>query len=133
RDAEGYLYVSEATPWPRTDGAPLLERLPSFLKIQVPDGVERVRPDARDDVPTAVFVDPIGRIVAEGEGIPAALIRRNFLFCLEPSCGVAYSKIQRSERLKLGTLGIDNRSTATTLLAVRSLIELQGNASLQSE
>lgn len=133
RDAEGYLYISEASPWPTSEGPTLLDRLPSFLKIPTPDGGERVRPDARDDIPSAVFVDPTGRIVPEGEGIAGALIRRNFLFCLEPSCGVAYTKIQRSERLKLGTLGVDNRSTATTILAVRSLIELQGNASLQSE
>ncbi len=67
----------------------------------------------------------------KGKGIPAALIRRNFLFCLEPSCGVAYTKSQRSERAKLATLGVDNRSTATTILAVRSLIELQGDRDLK--
>ena len=48
------------------------------------------------------------------------------MFCLEPSCGVAYTRIQRSERNKLATLGVDNRSTATTILAVRSLVELRG-------
>ena len=74
-----------------------------------------------------------GRIVSEGQGMPAALIRRNFLFCLEPSCGVAYTRNQRSERAKLATLGVDNRSTATTILAVRSLIELQGDRDLQPE
>jgi len=71
--------------------------------------------------------------VSEGQGIRAALIRRNFLFCLEPACGVAYTRNQRSERTKLATLGVDNRSTATTILAVRSLIELQGDRDLQSE
>src|SRR5207245_7780066 len=110
-----------------------LDRLPAFLKIPLPDGTERIRPDARDDIPVAVFVDPAGRIVPEGQGIESALIRRNFLFCLQPSCGVAYTKIQRSERLKLGTLGVDNRSTATTILAVRSLIELQRNTTLQPD
>ncbi len=74
---------------------------------------------------------PSGRLVSEGDGIPAALIRRNFLFCLDPSCGVAYTKSQRSERAKLATLGVDNRSTATTILAVRSLIELQGDQVLE--
>ena len=48
-------------------------------------------------------------------------------------CGVAYTKSQRSERNKLATLGIDNRSTATTILAVRSLIELQGDRDLKPE
>ncbi|MBL8199863.1 MAG: DEAD/DEAH box helicase [Chromatiales bacterium] len=130
---EAYLFVSELAPWPRTDGSALLQRLPEFLKETTPQGVERVRPDNRGDVPEPIFVNAAGRIVSEGQGIPAALIRKNFLFCLEPTCGVAYTKSQRSERNKLATLGVDNRSTATTILAVRSLIELQGDRDLKPE
>lgn len=131
---DAYLYVSASAPWPRADGADLLNRLPAFMKDTTPQGTERIRPDARTDLPEPLFVNPQGRIVAEGQqGLPAALIRRNFLFCLEPSCGVAYTKSQRSERPKLATLGVDNRSTATTILAVRSLIELQGDRDLKPE
>jgi hypothetical protein len=130
---DGYLYVSETAPWPRGDGQQLLARLPSFLKEPTADSGERVRPDAKADLPEIVFVDPTGRVVPEGNGVPAALIRRNFLYCLEPSCGVAYAKTQRSERAKLATLGVDNRSTATTVLAVRALIELQNDRSLSPE
>jgi ATP-dependent helicase YprA (DUF1998 family)/very-short-patch-repair endonuclease len=128
-----YLYASESAPWPRAEGPKLLERLPGFMKETTQQGVERVRPDNRKDVPEAVFVDARGRLVSEGQGIPAALIRRNFLFCLEPSCGVAYTKSQKSERSKMATLGVDNRSTATTILAVRSLIELQADRDLKRE
>jgi ATP-dependent helicase YprA (DUF1998 family)/very-short-patch-repair endonuclease len=131
RDA--YLYVSEKAPWPRADGQALLERVPDFMKETTAQGVERVRSDSRADVPEPVFVDAAGRISRDGEGIPAALIHSNFLFCLEPSCGVAYTKTQRSEHNKLATLGVDNRSTATTILAVRSLIELQGDRDLKPE
>ena len=131
--AVGYLYVSSVTPWPTGDGQALLNRLPAFMKETTADGTERIRADARGDLPETVFVDATGRIVAEGKGIPAALIRQNFLFCLEPSCGVAYAKSQRSERAKLATLGVDNRSTATTVLAVRALIELQSDVSLNPE
>ncbi|MCI0356280.1 MAG: hypothetical protein L0099_14755, partial [Acidobacteria bacterium] len=130
---DAYLYVSESAPWPRTDGLERLERLPTFMKETTAQGVERVRPDARGDLPEPVFVDSGGCLVSEGHGIPAALIRRNFLFCLDPACGVAYTRNQRSERAKLATLGVDNRSTATTILAVRSLIELQGDRDLQAE
>ena len=98
-----------------------------------PRALERVRSNARNDVPQPVFVDSTGRLVPEGAGTPAALIHGNFLFCLEPSCGVAYTRSQRSERFKLATLGVDNRSTATTILAVRSLIELQHNRNLAPE
>lgn len=130
---EAYLYVSELQPWPRSGGSALLDRLPGFMKETTADGSERVRPDSRGDLPEPVFVDSAGRVVSEGEGIPAALIKKNFLFCLCPSCGVAYTKNQRSERAKLGTLGVDNRSTATTILAVRALIELQADTTLRPE
>jgi ATP-dependent helicase YprA (DUF1998 family) len=131
--ADAYLYVSETAPWPRAEGVDLLSRLPGFMKDLTPQGTERVRTDSRDDLPEPVFVDATGRIVSEGKGIPAAIIRNNFLFCLEPGCGVAYTRSQRSEKAKLGTLGVDNRSTATTILAVRSLIQLQGDVGLGPE
>lgn len=131
--SDAYLYVSETAPWPQTDGSALLDRIPAFMKETTSQGVERVRPDARGDLPQPVFIDAGGRLVSEGQGVAAALILRNFLFCLEPSCGIAYTKLQRSERTKLATLGVDNRSTATTILAVRSLIELQGDRDLKTE
>jgi ATP-dependent helicase YprA (DUF1998 family)/very-short-patch-repair endonuclease len=130
---DAYLYLSEAAPWPRTEGSDLLDRIPAFMKETTPQGVDRIRPDARADLPQSVFVDAGGKLVSEGQGIEAALICRNFLFCLEPSCGIAYTKNQRSERSKLATLGVDNRSTATTILAVRSLIELQKDVDLKAE
>ncbi len=130
---DAYLFVSEAAPWPRGNGAELMERAPSFVKETTPRGEERICPDAKGELPDPIFVDATGRIVSEGQGVPAALIRKNFLFCLEPSCGVAYAKNQRSERPKLATLGVDNRSTATTILAVRSLIELQSDRQLKPE
>ena len=130
---DAYLYLSEEAPWPRATGSALLDRLPDALKETTTRGVERVRPNARNDVPEPVFVDSAGRLVPEGAGTPAALIHRNFLFCLEPSCGVTYTRSQRSERFKLATLGVDNRSTATTILAVRSLLEVQHDRTLNAE
>lgn len=128
-----YLYISTSSPWPRAEVPELLHRLPAFMKETTADGAERIQTSSRGDLPEPVFVDATGCIVSEGKGIPAALIRRNFLFCLEPNCGVAYTKTQRSERSKLATLGVDNRSTATTVLAVRSLIELQSDRDLSPE
>jgi len=120
-----YLYLSESAPWPRTEGAELLDRLPAFMKETLDDGSERLRRDYRRDLPEPVFVDAGGRLVSEDNGSAATLIHR-ISFLPAPGCGVAYTKTQRSERGKLGTLGVDNRSTATTILAVRALIELQG-------
>jgi hypothetical protein len=98
------------------------------MKETTAQGLERVSADARADVPTPVFTDAAGHIVSEGQGI-----KKNFLFCLEPSCGVAYARSQRSERNKLATLGVDSRSTATTILAVRALLELQQDRDLKPE
>ena len=129
---DAWLYTSEKASWPGTDEEQL-SQLPSFMKELPTVGGERVRADARKDVPETVFVDATGRIVPEGEGLAAALVTKNFLFCLNPDCGVAHTRTQRSEKAKLGTLGIDNRSTATTILAVRSLVELQGDDALTTK
>lgn len=132
-EGDGYVFLSEESPWPSGDTTALLSRLPDFLKETSPQGVERIRADARGDVPEPIFVDPTGRILSEGQGIPMAFIKKNFLFCLEPSCGVAYTRSQRSERNKLATLGVDSRSTATTILAVRALLELQQDRDLKPD
>ncbi len=130
---DAYLYVSSDRPWPRGEGPTLLERLPAFMKETTPQGIERVKPESRADLPVTIYVNTAGRVAPEGDGVQAALIRKNFLFCLEPSCGVAYTKLQRSERMKLAALGVDSRSTATTIMAVRSLIELQSDTTLKRE
>lgn len=127
-----YLYLSTALPWPRATEAEL-NRLPDSFKETTAQGIERVRPDERKSRPEPIFVNAQGRIVPEDQGCDAALIHRNFIFCLEPGCGVAYTKSQKSERTKLATLGVDNRSTATTILAIRSLIELQGDRDLEAK
>jgi len=129
---EGYLYLSQASPWPRVEGTELLERLPATFKEEF-NGAERITPARRKDLPEAVFVTPQGRVVSDGHGIQAAIIPGHFQFCLDPACGVVYAKNQKSERSKLATLGVDNRSTATTILAIRSLIELQRDQLLEKK
>ena len=133
-DAEGsemgYLYVSADSPWPLPEEPGFFPRLPPFLKEKIEGEKGRMGSKVQQDLPQTVYVDPTGRIVQQGQGMRAALIRGNFLFCLDPGCKVAHAKSQRSEHSKLGTLGVDNRSTATTILALRSLVELQADAAL---
>jgi superfamily II DNA/RNA helicase len=128
---DGYLYFSESQPWPREQGQALLDRLPDFMKEPHPRGGLRVKSQYLKDVPTPVCVAADGALVSDGDGLEATLIPRNFNFCLNPECGVIYTRNQRSERAKLATLGVDNRSTATTILAIRSLIELQSDRELE--
>ena len=70
---DAWLYASEEAPWPGT-GEERLARLPAFMKELTAGGRERVRADARKDVPETVFVDTAGRIAPEGEGLGAALV-----------------------------------------------------------
>ena len=129
----GYFYMSNAEPWPDTTDPAYLDRLPAAFKETTPKGVERARHAVRKFLPIPTFVSPTGLCVPEEHGTQAAFIQDNFRFCLAPECGVAYPGAQRSERYKLSTLGVDNRSTATTILAVRSLIELQHDRDLTPE
>jgi very-short-patch-repair endonuclease len=128
-----YLHLNTTAPWPRTEGRELLERLPITLKLADAPGEERINPDYKHELPRPVHVLPTGELAHDGQGIPATLIAGNLHFCLGEDCGVAYSRNQKSERTKLGTLGVDNRSTATTIMAVRALIELQSDRQLRPE
>ena len=130
---DGYLFLSEEHPWPLGGSGEELSRLPSFMKELNAKGVEKVKSDSKKLTPQTVFVTAGGEVVSEGKGLRAALVLGDFRFCLAPGCGVAYSGQQRSERGKLATLGVDNRSTATTILAVRALIEMQSNQNLDKE
>lgn len=120
----GYLYLPKDAPWPAPDSPDLLDRLPEAYLETAANGSLRIRRDNMGDVPEAVNVGPDGRL-GDPAGLAGALIRESFHFCLNPECRVTYAKTQRSERTKLNTLGVDNRSTATTILAVRALMELQ--------
>jgi hypothetical protein len=128
----GYLRITDDDPWP-TEPDAMMRRLPDFMKEQTIQGGERIRPEYRADIPKHVHVLPSGKLATDQSGIPAALIEGNFLFCMASDCGVAYTKTQRSERNKLATLGVDSRSTATTILAMRSLIELQNDRDLKPD
>lgn len=68
---DAYLYVSASAPWPRSNGAELLERLPAFLKEITAQAVERIRPEARGDIPEAIFVNAPPRLHAPGKSAAA--------------------------------------------------------------
>ncbi len=130
---DAYLYISATDPFPPGDGADVCERVPSTMKEVTAYGDERIRRDVRKDLPQQVCVTTDGQLVSEGAGIAGSLIEKNFHFCLNPRCGVVWSRHQRSDLGKLATLGVDSRSTATTILAVRALIELQSDHKLNKE
>lgn len=131
----GYLYLSEKAPWPDNEGE-ILSRVPEDWKEISADGTEKIR--QKPLLPENILVSPNG-IIADKDNadelqtVTATFIQAPFRMCLNPDCQVAYNARQFSDRIKLNTLGVDTRSTATTILALRSVLELQSEASLRKD
>jgi ATP-dependent helicase YprA (DUF1998 family)/very-short-patch-repair endonuclease len=120
----GYLLVSDDEPWPSGENA-AVERLPDEWK----DIDGRVKSHQRKSIPRLVRVARDG---SEGEhGTPAAFIRGPLRFC--PSCGISYGGRASGEFTKLGTLGSEGRSTATTLLTLSAIRWLRDASDLPKE
>ena len=115
----GYLYLSTSSPWP-DDPADALQRVPDDW-IDPANG--RLRANRREDMPASL------RIATDGcpheDGTPAAWVTGPFRFCLNPGCRVGHNFRQKSDSTKLSTLGVDGRSTATTVLSLTTLLELR--------
>ena len=123
----GYLYANPDDPWPEQASA-VIERLPEEW-LEITGNVRRVKAAYRKKLPALVHVDPNGREGADGANYH--FVRTPFAFCLH--CGVSYSSRTRSDYGKLAVLSSEGRSTATTIMAVRSLIELQADRDLRAE
>jgi hypothetical protein len=63
----------------------------------------------------------------------AAFVPAPFRFCLNPQCRVAYTNRQRSDAGKLATIGVDGRSTATSILALSAILQLRNDTTLRQE
>lgn len=111
----GFLFRDEQRPWPH-DHERLLERVPDDW-IEEVNGSPRLRPDRRQYLPAPHLVGP--NATEDGDGAEFWFIAAPFRFCLH--CGVSYDFRQRSDYAKLGSLGIDARSTATTILTLTAV------------
>jgi ATP-dependent helicase YprA (DUF1998 family) len=121
RDVPGYLLLTDDpdVAWPE-DPETVLSRVPEDWLEHVNGQPARVSAGRRDWLPRRIAVRCDG--TAAEDGRTAWFMAQPFRFC--PCCGVSYDARQRSDKAKLGTLGIDRRSTATTILtlsAVRAL------------
>ncbi len=123
----GYLYLSEKAPW---TGEPddILRRVPDEW-IEIHRGQRRIK--RNQPVPEVMVLRPDG--VPDATGTPVAFVPAPFRFCLNPKCGVAYNARQRSDVTKLATIGVDGRSTATTVLALATILKLRVEQSLEPE
>lgn len=117
----GYLYLSQERPW-----AGHMEVYPDdWLESTDPP---RLKYSLRAKAPALVEVSPDGELGAGG--VPARFIPAPFRFCL--SCGIAYSGTARSDFAKLGALGSEGRSTATTVLSLSAVRHLRQEGQLPS-
>ncbi len=120
----GFLHLSKRDPWPSHSEAEVVERVPDDWVEEGPGGERRVERRRVDALPQAVRVDGLGweRSV---EGEEAHFVPRPFRFCVH--CGISYGPhTMQSDLAKLGSLGIEGRSTATTMLTLASLRHLRG-------
>ncbi len=118
----GYLYLSEGSPWPQANTEEELDRLP--VDWLDGEGDERKVSNKRKKfVPETVVLSPPGEDASDG--VHAAFVPAPFRFCLNPKCRKAFNFRQRSDVSKLTTLGVDGRSTATTILGLTVLAQLE--------
>jgi len=106
----GFLYINTRDSWP-ADAQVELDRLPDGW-LEVRNGRRKVRDVRRKYVPREVFVSAEG-VQGQGE-LRAHYLPSPFLFCM--GCVVSYQPSQRSDFGKLGSLGMEGRSSATAIL-----------------
>ncbi len=128
RGEPGLLFLSSSDPWP-DDLEAIVQRVPEAWVEEGAGGAQRIKRDQRKRLPQPVTVSTLGELNTSGQR--AWLIRGQFQFCLK--CGVAYGSRQRSEALKLSTLGAGGRSTATTVLSLAAVRYLRHDDALRPE
>lgn len=120
----GFLHFSseKGEEWP-SDYDAMLERLPEDW-VEDMNGVRRVVGSRRKDLPVLVKVAPNGRESSSGDeaALPCYFVSAPFRFCLH--CGVSYDFRQTADFAKLALLSSEGRSTATTILSMTAVREL---------
>jgi ATP-dependent helicase YprA (DUF1998 family) len=125
----GYLFQAEdpTKEWP-DDPAAAFARLPADWK-DTTGAAEKIRRNRKDDQPEVMHLDVSGAPSAAGGRF--VFLRAPFPFC--PNCDSAYPKKERNDLSKLRTLGVDSRSTATTILALDIIQRLKSSDELDRE
>jgi len=117
----GFLYISSTHPW---DDVNPLDRLPEDWL----EG-EKIKARRKKYLPQRIYISPDG--IENENGILCHYIPRPFYFCLY--CGISYGIRQISDFTKLTPLGLEGRSTATTILSISAIRHMNKMESLSEK
>lgn len=120
----GYLYVSDEHPWTGAEDD-VVSRVPDDW-LEEHRGAMRIKRTV--PLPEPMLVSSDG--VIGQQGVAAAFVPAPFRFCLNPNCRVSHNARQRSDVGKLATIGTDGRSTATTVLALSTILKIKSDPEL---
>lgn len=124
----GYLYLDTQDPWP-DDPHEALSKLPEEWLKEDSKGRMILPRERKNWAPRVVKLAPDGS--EDGSGLPMAFIEVPLRFC--PKCGVSYSSGRRSDYDRLTSLGMEGRSTATTILSIFTILRLKEHEELEKE
>ena len=124
----GYIYISTDDPWPEHEEE-ILRAIPNEWLEERDDGTLRIRKAREKWVPRQIKLGTNGRL--DDDGVTAAYLPSPFRFCLNPKCRVSYGFRQWGDSIKLATIGVDGRSTATTILALATILRLRADDDLE--
>lgn len=116
----GFIYASTTDPWP-DDPLKEMERLPSDWIEEDSQGNPKVRSEVVKYLPAKLWVRPDGTVHEEpcDGAMKVWWVPVPFRFCLWS--GATYGPGVRSDIAKLSTLGLEGRSTSTTILSLEVL------------
>jgi len=121
----GFLVSVDAVDWPESI-EDVTRRIPNNW-LEVFHGNPRVKKHFKKYLPQIITVDGLGRKGGTGHAMwffPAPMS-----FCM--NCGVTYASRRESDFAHMGTLSSEGRSTATTILALSTIMQLKAEDSLE--
>ncbi|MGC5015117.1 DEAD/DEAH box helicase [Streptosporangium sp. DT93] len=127
-ELNGYLYISSDFPWPDTPKIAIDDqRVPESWLETSTDGSPSVIAAKRKHLPEIVHVTPDGHL--NEDGTRAAYIAAPFTFCL--ACRTSYEQVRGSDFAKLGSLAVEGRSSATSVISSTVVRTLREDAELE--
>ena len=122
----GFLYMSSKYPW-TDDRGDMLDKIPDDW-IEEFNNNRRIKRNYISQLPVNFHLTPDGQ--TGSNGCNCYFISSPFRFCL--NCGVSYT-YSRSDFTRLSSLGAGGRSSATTILAISTIRNLEQQPTLSKE